>query len=69
MMNMTFPLSYRFFFFFYFCHGEGRNFVSFVFDKVASVLTRLKVSVCACVCALSTVLGHVRTRATGAYKR
>lgn len=48
MMNMTFPLSYRFFF--YFCHGEGRNFVSFVFHKVANVLTHLKVSMCVCVC-------------------
>lgn len=65
MRNMTFPLSYIFF---YLCHGEKGHFVSFDIQTcvpTVHMLTRLKVSVCA----LSTVLHHVRTRATGAYKR
>lgn len=64
MMNMTFPLSYIFFIS---VMEEEEILLVSIFRRVPMVrmLTRLKVSVCA----LSTILHHVRTRATGTHKR
>lgn len=47
-MNMTFPLSYIFFF--YFCHGEGRNVVSFPYSDMCTYTTHAHPFERECVC-------------------